>query len=101
MGDTNADTNEETDGVHRLLGMVVQEVSLVDRATNHRQFLVVKRNPMTTTKTTKDANAKKPAMPGGNAPSAAKLPAMQAQVKDSLLAAVVGAAQKLSDLATR
>ncbi|HEU4412791.1 MAG TPA: hypothetical protein VFS43_46535 [Polyangiaceae bacterium] len=37
--------------VHRLLDMVVEEVSLVDRAANNRRFLLVKRDdPMTKTK---------------------------------------------------
>jgi uncharacterized coiled-coil protein SlyX len=33
-----------TEGVHRLNNMVVEEVSLVDRAANKRKFLVVKRD---------------------------------------------------------
>jgi NADH dehydrogenase/NADH:ubiquinone oxidoreductase subunit G len=32
-------------GVNRLVDMVVEEVSLVDRAANNRQFLIVKRDP--------------------------------------------------------
>lgn len=32
------------DGVHRLVDMVVEEVSLVDRAANLRRFLIVKRD---------------------------------------------------------
>jgi hypothetical protein len=35
---------EGTDGVHRLIDMVVEEVSLVDRAANKHRFLIVKRN---------------------------------------------------------
>ena len=39
------------DGVHRLIDMVVEEVSLVDRAANKHRFLVVKRDaPMNTPK---------------------------------------------------
>ena len=34
---------------HRLVDMVVEEVSLVDRAANQRRFLIVKRDPMTDT----------------------------------------------------
>jgi hypothetical protein len=34
----------EGDGVHRLVDMVVEEVSLVDRAANKHRFLIVKRN---------------------------------------------------------
>jgi hypothetical protein len=32
---------DEMDGVHRLRDIVVEEVSLVDRAANQRRFLVV------------------------------------------------------------
>ncbi len=34
----------DTEGVHRLLDMVVEEVSLVDRAANQHRFLIVKRD---------------------------------------------------------
>lgn len=43
--------NAQGDGVHRLVDMVVEEVSLVDRAANKHRFLVVKRDaPMNTPK---------------------------------------------------
>lgn len=35
---------DPTDSVHRLVDMVVEEVSLVDRAANLRRFLIVKRD---------------------------------------------------------
>ena len=35
---------DPTNGVHRLVDMVVEEVSLVDRAANLRRFLIVKRD---------------------------------------------------------
>ncbi|MFN9808045.1 MAG: hypothetical protein ACK6CU_00250 [Deltaproteobacteria bacterium] len=35
---------EGADGVHRLIDMVVEEVSLVDRAANKHRFLIVKRD---------------------------------------------------------
>lgn len=93
------DFGEDGNGVHRLLGMVVGEVSLVDRAANKRKFLVVKRDGMATT-VQKDQTAAAPAMPGGdNQPAPAKLPAMQAQVKDSLTAALTAACEKLVSLA--
>ncbi|HEU4410169.1 MAG TPA: hypothetical protein VFS43_33245 [Polyangiaceae bacterium] len=45
--------------VHRLLDMVVEEVSLVDRAANNRRFLLVKRDdPMTKKKTAFSARQK-------------------------------------------
>lgn len=42
MADDNDET-ERADGVHRLVDMIVEEVSLVDRAANQRRFLIVKR----------------------------------------------------------
>ena len=36
--------NKADDGVHRLVDMVVEEVSLVDRAANKHRFLIVKRD---------------------------------------------------------
>ena len=38
-----ADAGQADDGVHRLVDMVVEEVSLVDRAANQRRYLLVKR----------------------------------------------------------
>jgi hypothetical protein len=43
-------SGEPEGDVHRLLDMVVEEVSLVDRAANQRRFLVVKRDSMAKTK---------------------------------------------------
>ena len=37
-------TRKAEDGVHRLVDMVVEEVSLVDRAANKHRFLIVKRD---------------------------------------------------------
>jgi len=34
--------NKADDGVHRLVDMVVEEVSLVDRAANKHRFLIVR-----------------------------------------------------------
>jgi hypothetical protein len=39
-----ASSGDEAEGVHRLRDIVVEEVSLVDRAANQRRFLVVKRS---------------------------------------------------------
>jgi hypothetical protein len=50
-------------GVHRLIDMVVEEVSLVDRAANKHRFLVVKRDESMADKT-KKSGAKPPAAPG-------------------------------------
>jgi hypothetical protein len=49
-------------GVHRLVDMVVEEVSLVDRAANKHRFLVVKRDESMADKT-KNSSAKPPAAP--------------------------------------
>ncbi len=49
-------------GVHRLIDMVVEEVSLVDRAANKHRFLVVKRDESMADKT-KKSGAKPPAGP--------------------------------------
>jgi hypothetical protein len=40
-----ASQDDDAEGVHRLRDIVVDEVSLVDRAANQRRFLVVKRSP--------------------------------------------------------
>jgi len=37
-------TAKQDDSVHRLLDIVVEEVSLVDRAANKHRFLIVKRS---------------------------------------------------------
>jgi hypothetical protein len=44
---------DPTNGVHRLIDMVVEEVSLVDRAANLRRFLIVKRDDSMDTEETK------------------------------------------------
>jgi len=49
-------------GVHRLVDMVVEEVSLVDRAANKHRFLVVKRDE-SMADMTKNSSAKPPAAP--------------------------------------
>jgi len=53
---------DPTAGVHRLVDMVVEEVSLVDRAANKHRFLVVKRDEAMADKT-KNSSAKPPAAP--------------------------------------
>lgn len=42
-GDAATDAGQADGGVHRLVDMVVEEVSLVDRAANQRRYLLVKR----------------------------------------------------------
>lgn len=83
-------------GPHRLLGMVVKEVSMVDRAANKRTFLMLKRDAGGKMSIAKDDNAAQPGIPGSSSsPAPAKLAPMQAQVKDQLLQAVTAAAEKL------
>lgn len=110
----------------RLFGMLVREVSLVDRAANKRRFLVTKRDPAmkTNPKTAKpvapvakageqgaaetagDAAGQAPGggPDGAGTPAQAgstgeKLPPMQPQVKDALLSALSSIAEKCVDLA--
>jgi hypothetical protein len=53
-----AASEDEADGVHRLRDIVVEEVSLVDRAANQRRFLVVKRSAEMADESTANADTK-------------------------------------------
>lgn len=53
-----ASKTDDAEGVHRLRDIVVEEVSLVDRAANQRRFLVVKRSPDMADETTATADTK-------------------------------------------
>lgn len=55
---TKASKDDEADGVHRLRDIVVEEVSLVDRAANQRRFLVVKRSAEMADENTATADTK-------------------------------------------
>jgi hypothetical protein len=97
----DSNTSSETAGINRLLGMVVQEVSLVDRAANKRTLLLIKRDEKMSI-VTKDDTAAAPAMPGASSqPAPEKLAPMQAQVKDQLLQALTAAAEKIVALANQ
>ena len=73
-------------GDHRLLDMLVEEVSLVDRAANKRRFLIVKRDAeMATKKKTEETGAigkvgsqAPPAAAGGKTPPPKKKPREEA-----------------------
>jgi hypothetical protein len=81
------------DGVHRLIDMVVEEVSLVDRAANKHRFLIVKRNDAMDddNDTTSPAPAQTPSAPVTPAPAeAAKL------AEGSPLGAAVAALESLT-----
>jgi hypothetical protein len=53
--------NKADDGVHRLVDMVVEEVSLVDRAANKHRFLIVKRDDAMDDDNTTDTTTNEPA----------------------------------------
>ena len=55
---TKASKDDEADGVHRLRDILVEEVSLVDRAANQRRFLVVKRSAEMADENTATADTK-------------------------------------------
>jgi hypothetical protein len=129
VGDTDQseEETEEPEGAKaRLFGMVVREVSFVDRPANKRPFLLTKKDR--TMAKGKTAVAKGPeqgaaegaaaaagAAPGGGADGAGaptqggtgtdaasskeKLPALQPQVKDALVAALSSLAEKIVDVA--
>jgi hypothetical protein len=50
----DATTGRPSEGVHRLVDMIVEEVSLVDRAANKHRFLIVKRDDTMDEDTTRD-----------------------------------------------
>ena len=108
---------EEPEGAKaRLFGMVVREVSFVDRAANQRKFLLTKGETMAGKAATTISKSPAPAAgvpvatdPAATANSAtadgstaaAKLPAMQPQVKDQLLAALSSLAEQLIDISNQ
>ena len=55
------------DGVHRLIDMVVEEVSLVDRAANNHRFLIVKRDDAMDDNTPSKDSAEKATADGADA----------------------------------
>ncbi|MGO8997697.1 MAG: hypothetical protein ACLQVI_30640 [Polyangiaceae bacterium] len=89
MSDAPAAAPERPPGVHRLVDMLVEEVSLVDRPANKQRFLVVKRSemPKKTPEQTPAATEDEP-KPKGKKPKApfpkakAKKPAPPAPAKD-------------------
>lgn len=98
--ETQKGTEETTDGVHRLMGMSVHEVSLVDRAANKRHFLIVKRDEMSEqTQTTETGAPAATKDESGGAGEATAKAGMQAQVKDELLAALTSACERLVTVA--
>ncbi|MFI5297479.1 MAG: hypothetical protein ACHREM_05220 [Polyangiales bacterium] len=91
----NAEDNAADAGVHRLVDMVVEEVSLVDRAANKHRFLVVKRDaPMKSKTDPKGAGAtdpnedpEAPEMAPKKKPKAQRSEAAKADTADALATA--------------
>lgn len=97
---------KEPAATHRLHRMIVQEVSLVDRAANQRKFLVIKRDESMAKPVKKEdaaqATANVAADAAGGAPTgSAPAGAMQAQVKEELTGALADAAEKLVAIANQ
>ena len=93
MADEDEGTERAGDGVHRLVDMVVEEVSLVDRAANQRRFLIVKRRQEMA-----DEGTPAPDAPGQD--SAAGGAAAGGTVTPEALAAVTEALAALTELVT-
>jgi hypothetical protein len=81
---TSTETRDDA-GVHRLVDMVVEEVSLVDRAANKHRFLVVKRDAPMKDKT--DPKTEDTTKPEGETPPGKKKPAKKADTADAIATA--------------
>jgi uncharacterized coiled-coil protein SlyX len=99
-------TDAESDSsVHRLVDMVVEEVSLVDRAANKRRFLIVKRDEdMSDEELEKAPEADTPPDEGSSdggplTAAAAALESLTALVESLATVGVDGADTRLTDLA--
>ncbi len=80
------DGKSTDEGVHRLVDMVVEEVSLVDRAANKHRFLVVKRDAPMKDKT--DPNSEEATAAETDAPAKPKKkPAKKADTADAIATA--------------
>ncbi|MGH6954637.1 MAG: hypothetical protein ACREGL_10665 [Alphaproteobacteria bacterium] len=90
-----ANSEDEAAGVHRLRDIVVEEVSLVDRAANQRRFLVVKRSPEMADDKTAGADTK-PDKPSAIA-KAKKKPPADAQVDPTVDEAAKAADDETAD----
>ena len=104
---TTTDPTANGDGVHRLIDMVVEEVSLVDRAANKHRFLLVKRNdamddetpadPTTPPETTSDGEP--PASTAVTSPEAAVVaPQPDSPSANSPLSTAVAALESLTSI---
>jgi hypothetical protein len=87
------------DRVHRLVDMVVEEVSLVDRAANLRRFLVVKRDPSMAKPAPKKTPKKPPVPPAPGKEAPPPKPAKKAS--GDLLAVATDALEALAAVVER
>jgi hypothetical protein len=90
------------DRVHRLVDMVVEEVSLVDRAANLRRFLVVKRDPSMAKPAPKKTPKKPPVQPAPGKEAPPPKPAKKAagevlSVATDALEALTAAVERLGE----
>ncbi|MCU0658097.1 MAG: hypothetical protein MUF64_23385 [Polyangiaceae bacterium] len=90
------------DRVHRLIDMVVEEVSLVDRAANLRRFLVVKRDPSMAKPAPKKTPKKPPVPPAPGKEAPPPKPAKKAagevlSVATDALEALTAAVERLGE----
>jgi len=83
--------------IHRLIDIVVEEVSLVDRAANQRRFLIVKRSlPMSSTQETNDqANVNEHAVDDQGNPDSSP---GDAPTQTGVIDAAVEALERLTDV---
>lgn len=87
---------KSSDGVHRLIDMVVEEVSLVDRAANKQRFLIVKRDDAMDEHTQNQDGPKTAASNGQDVAPAAASEASRAIAEGSPLAAALAALESLT-----
>ncbi len=87
---------EGADGVHRLIDMVVEEVSLVDRAANKHRFLIVKRDDAMDDNTPSKDSAEKAATDGTDATTTPSEDATWTIADGSPLGAALAALESLT-----
>jgi len=84
------------DGVHRLIDMVVEEVSLVDRAANKHRFLIVKRDDAMDDNTPNTDDAEKATTDGADATMATTEDSTWTVTDGSPLGAALAALESLT-----
>jgi len=94
----DATTGRPSDGVHRLVDMIVEEVSLVDRAANKHRFLIVKRDDTMDEDTTRDLEAGDPQDADAAAVESDEVPPSASLERDTPLGAAVEALERLTEI---